>query len=71
MLLTEIVYCAPVWPCVKLPVWDLSIARLMLLIAVGSSSVLGVGSPPPETVPELVTLAGALLATSTVSVMSG
>ena len=71
LLVTESVYSAPVWPCRKSPVWDLLMTRLVERTVVGSSSVFGVGSPPPETVPELVTEAGALLATSTVRVMSG
>ena len=38
---------------------------------VGSLAVWLLGSPPPETVAELVTEAGALLATLTVRVMTG
>ena len=41
------------------------------MTVVGSSSVTGVGSPPPEAVAELMIDAGALAATLTVSVIGG
>ena len=71
LLVTESVYSAPVWPCRKSPVWDLLMTRLVERTVVESSSVLGVGSPPPETVELLTSGDGALFATSTVRVMSG
>ena len=72
-LVTVIVYCAPVWPCVKFPLCDLVIVRSGCTTAVGSVSVLFdvLVSPPPETETELVTLAGAFDETFTVRVIVG
>src|SRR3989304_4174537 len=74
LLVTVMAYVAPVCPWVKLPVWVLVMVRSgNWLIVVGSLAELLVVfvSPPPDTVAVLVTLAGGLLSTLTVSVMDG
>ena len=74
LLLTVIVYVAPVCPCVKLPVWVFVIARSgTAIVAVGSLTVSFevLFSPPPETIAVLVTTVGALVATLTVRVIAG
>ena len=66
-LVTVIVYVAPVWPCVKLPVCAFAIVRSGPPTIVATSvavSLVVLLSPPPETVAVLVTLAGALAATA-------
>src|SRR5271166_6087054 len=71
LLVTVIVYVAPVCPWVKLPVCDLVTVRSgNCTIVVGSVAVsLDVlVSPPPDTVAVFVTLAGALDAAFTVTV---
>ena len=73
-LVTVIVYVAPVWPCVKLPVCVFVIVRSgpPTIVATSVAVLLVVLlSPPPETVAVLVTLAGAVAATVTVSVSAG
>ena len=65
---------APVCPCVNEPVWDLVMLRAGApdgLTVVGSLAVAVPEAPPPEAAAELVTLAGALAATLTVSVSAG
>ena len=76
LFVAVIVYVAPFCPCVKLPLCDLVMVRsgtLGGLMVVGSEaeSLPVLASPPPATVAVLVTLAGALAATFTVSVMAG
>ena len=72
-MLTVSVYIAPVWPCIKLPVCDLAIVRSgtppMLAIS-DAESFAALISPPPETETLFVTLAAALPATFTVSVIA-
>ena len=73
-LVTVIVYVAPIWPCEKLPVCVFVIVRSgPPPIVVESVAVLlpVLTSPPPATVAVLVRVAGALGATSTVSVSAG
>jgi hypothetical protein len=74
LLRTTSVYIAPVCSKVKMPVCDFVIARSETG-AIGVRSVapllVGVLSPPPLTVAEFVTFAGAVGATLTVSVMMG
>ena len=73
LLVTVIVYVAPVWPCVKLPVWDFAIVRSgSCVTVVGSVALLllELVSPPPDTETELVTLEAAFPATSTVNVIA-
>jgi len=67
-LLTLIVY-VPVEPIVKLPVWLFAIARVGVTTVVGSVTLGVFDAPPPLTVAELLTVAGALAATFTVSVI--
>src|SRR5437867_6908055 len=73
LLVTVMVYCAPVCPCVKLPTWVFVMVRSGWTIVVGSSSVLLLvfSSAPPDTDTDavLVTVGGALLATVTVRLM--
>jgi len=68
VLLTAIVYM-PVAPIVKLPVWLLAIARVGVRTVVGSVAVGVFEAPPPLTVTEFVTVAGAFAATFAVSVI--
>jgi hypothetical protein len=69
------VYAAPICPCVKFPVCDLVRVRMgaveLLMMVVGSETVPLELLPPPDTAAVFVTLAGALPATFTVSVMAG
>src|SRR2546427_10076361 len=73
LLVTVMVYCAPVCPCLKLPTWVFVMVRSGWTIVVGSSSVLLLvfSSAPPDTDTDavLVTVGGALLATVTVRLM--
>src|SRR5439155_269500 len=74
LLVTTMLYVAPVWPTLKLTLWLLVMVRSGgVLIVVGSVAVLFAVfvSPPPETVAVLVTLAGASLATFSVRVITG
>jgi hypothetical protein len=71
---TTMLYVAPVSPAVKLPLCDMTMERsdaATAVILVRSEVLAGVAVPPPETVPVLVTLAEALAATLTVSVIGG
>ena len=72
LLVTVMVYCAPVCPCVKLPTWVFVMVRSGWRIVVGSLAVLlAVFRSAPfdsDTVTLLVTVGGALLATLTVRV---
>jgi len=68
VLLAVTVY-VPVEPIVKLPVWLFAIARVGVTTVVGSVAVGVFEAPPPLTVTELVTVAGAFAATFTVSVI--
>src|SRR3972149_6323899 len=74
LLVTVMAYVAPVCPWVKLPVWVLVMVRSgnwMTVVGSFAVSLPVLVSPPPETGAGLVTLAGALVATLTVSVMDG
>ena len=76
LLVTVIVYEAPVCPWMKLPGWLLDMVRSGTGAAVITVTSLAVSldvlvSPPPETVAVFVTEAGALLATFTVNVIAG
>ena len=70
-------YVSAASPCLKLPLWLLLTARSATVttgvMVVGSLAVslVVLVSPPPATVAVLVTLAGALLATATVSANAG
>jgi len=68
VLVTVIEY-VPVAPIVKLPVWLFAIASVGVTTVVGSVAVGVFDAPPPLTVTEFVTVAGAFAATLTVSVM--
>ena len=75
-LLTVMVYCAPVWPWKKLPLWALSIVRSgAWTMVVGSLAelLLVTTSPPLPAVTVAVFVKGvpALLATLTVKVIVG
>ncbi len=68
------VYVSPVSPWRKFPLCDFAMVRSAACTTVVGSVAVSLAvfnSPPPETVAELVTEAGALLATFTVSVMTG
>src|SRR5437773_11423507 len=74
LLVTTMLYVAPVCPTLKLPLWLLLMVRSGgVLIVVRLLAVLFAVfvSPPPETVAVFVTLAGASLATFTVNVIVG
>jgi hypothetical protein len=67
-------YVAPVSPATKLPVCDIAMERsgtVAGVMLVGSEAVTGLVLPPPATLAVFVRLAGALVATSTVTVMAG
>jgi hypothetical protein len=58
LLVTVTVYCAPVWPCIKLPVWVFVIVRSGCDVIVSVSVALlfpGVGSLVPDGVAILAT----------------
>src|SRR5260370_396976 len=60
------------WPGLRLPVWLLLMVKSATwVIVVGSLALARLTAPPPVTVAVLVTLAGALLSTRTVSVRAG
>src|ERR1700753_4069764 len=68
-----IVYLAPVWPCVKFPVWLLVMVRSGTPPTVVGSVAVSLAvfvSPPPDTGAVFVPLT-AFAATLTVSVMGG
>ena len=72
LLVTVIEYVAPVWPWVKLPVWDLAIVRSGTppIFVTSDAELLPVlVSPPPETETEFVMLEAAFPATLTVNVI--
>jgi hypothetical protein len=75
LLVTVMVYVAPIWLCAKLPTCVLVIVKSggVAMIVVGSVAVLllVLVSPPPDTVAVLVTLAGAFAATFTLKVSEG
>jgi len=68
---TVSVHWAPVWPRKKFPVCDLAIVRSGTVIRVVCLPVLfaGVSSAPPDTVAELVSPAGGVTATETVTLI--
>jgi hypothetical protein len=71
-LLTEMLYVAPVWPCMKFPMWVFAIVRSgPAAIVVGSLAVSFdvLISPPPDTATLFVTLEDALFATLAVRVI--
>src|SRR5438046_2827659 len=64
----------PLTPTVKLPLCDFAIVRSgswLIVVASLAESLAVLVSPPPETLTVFVTLAGALLATVTLSVIAG
>jgi hypothetical protein len=73
-LLAAIVYVAPFWPCEKFPLCDFEIVKSggpLTVVTSDEVSLEVLVSPPPDTVALSVTLAAALDATLTVTVMGG
>src|SRR5947207_3069921 len=74
ILLTVTVYGSALSPCLKLPLWlSARVKSATWMIDVGSLALLlaVLTSPPPATLAVLVTLAGAVGATLTLSVSAG
>jgi hypothetical protein len=71
LLLTTTEYVTPVCPCVKLPVWLLAMLSTGSAVMAVMSLAFAGADPPPITVAWLVTDAGAVAATFTVTAIAG